>query len=658
MLDYYFNLFRWGLVMKNLYVSLIFYPVVIILFLFNSLHAAELVVSSTSIDKPAVNKSLTTQSFKPLCVIGEEPSLVENVDATDGDYTDRVLVSFDTVSCADSYDIYREEVENNITTVTLRRSYKCTPYGIKVGSTITGSYVDTNATPLQEYSYSIVSKNKYGKSCASDADRGYRDLKSPDPIKVDAELVNLEPEKPIVQDISIACLIASPKKPSDIEASSFQYSDRVVISNYEVACAVSYNIYRAKYNPDEEVDFTQFFLLENTTSIQYTDFINADQTWLYYVKAVNAKGESYASNIVKGSTSTKLEVESEVVLLAPQNLQLGDGGSDITLIWDRVEGAQTYMVYRDITGVSHAEFEAVTEWPGSENTFIIDVNVESGVNYHYYVTAVTDVQESDRSYISRYILPEPSEISATDGLYSDGIGLSIYKHDSSGIEFYESSNGARFDIYRNLEGYTEEEFIGSSNTPLIRDTDIEVDVHYCYRVKVCNGAGCSDFSASECGYASSEVLEDIEVIQADSQQEINEEEMAAEVLIAKRDFEIFGTFGMYDFDGVDNAFDWVFTTIDGLSYQLLGNTPTSDDVFGWKKADIVAPEAAWYMFKVESDIDGDGLSIFDWILVSTDMKNKAAYKLSGVSELGGFEYSDRLDVDYTLEGNKLLFQKL
>ncbi len=334
-------------------------------------------------------------------------------------------------------------------------------------------------------------------------------------VKITAETVEVEP---VAQSMSMACLIAPPQKPSNIKISSSEFSDKIVISNYGVACAQSYNIYRAQSNSDP----LEFFFLENTTSTHYADFVDANTVWLYKVTAVSIKGESYVSNIVKGVTATAQEVVSKV-LSAPSEVVLVDD-TNITLSW-KAQEELTYMVYRDTTGLTNAEFEPLTQWPGTQQSSIVDINVTAEVNYHYYVVAVNNALEGERTYVSRFMPPQ----------------------------------------------------------------------------------------------------------------------------LAEQTYSILGTFGSYEFAGGDTAFNWVFTTSNGSSFQLRGEEPSAADVFGWRIVeDISVPAPQWYMLKI------GGLP-FDWILASTNLQNQQVYKLKGVSEAGGFEYSEKLDVNYTLEGNELHF---
>ncbi len=120
-------------------------------------------------------------------------------------------------------------------------------------------------------------------------------------------------------------------------------------------------------------------------------------------------------------------------------------------------------------------------------------------------------------------------------------------------------------------------------------------------------------------------------------------------LLATQELAVSGEFSQYDFIGVESAFDWTFTTPSGVVYQLQGNAPTANDVFGWKKVTVTPNEASWYMSYL-GDWDSDGNSKFDWILVSNG--SNAVYKLSGVTDSGNFAYSSKIDVPYTVSNDK------
>ena len=55
------------------------------------------------------------------------------------------------------------------------------------------------------------------------------------------------------------------------------------------------------------------------------------------------------------------------------------------------------------------------------------------------------------------------------------------------------------------------------------------------------------------------------------------------------------------------------------------------------------------MFQV--DVDVDGMGKFDWVVLAKS--GSGAYKLTGVSDKGTFDYSNKLDIDYRVNGTDI-----
>jgi hypothetical protein len=129
-----------------------------------------------------------------------------------------------------------------------------------------------------------------------------------------------------------------------------------------------------------------------------------------------------------------------------------------------------------------------------------------------------------------------------------------------------------------------------------------------------------------------------------------------ETLLTKKVFNIAGSFATYDFEDVDEAFDWIFVTTDKHVFQFQGKESTDKDLFGWQEVyDIDNRYPSWYMFPLGEDVDGDGSQRFDWIFLGVD--SKAIYKLDGITENGTFKYSDKIEMDYVITDNKVTFFK-
>jgi fibronectin type 3 domain-containing protein len=533
-----------------------------------------------------------------LCLLGAPPPVPTNVEASDGTYSNKVVVTYNTSVCASSYDIYRRA-----------------PLGLtytKIGNSASGTYEDTSVTFLEHYSYRVKGVNVNGVSALSDADEGY------------ASFVFIPPV--------VACVVgAVPPAPSGVTAST-TYDDKIIVSNYATSCATSYDIYRAGTLLGAKTK-----IVDNTALTTFTDTaVGEDETYYYFVKANNANGSSGYSNVAIGHTIVPIATAPA----APSGVSATQGTYEdkVVISWTEVAGADRYIVYRNT--VSPYAMSTSINWPGTAGSSYEDTNVEAGITYYYLVEAFNGDLESGPSmpvsgYVSEpaAVIPSvPASITASDGEYDNQISIVIA----------EVAEATSYEIYRSTDTGDIGSKIGTIASAAAMDTSVDAGVDYYYRAKACNSEGCSDYTMADRGYTSVASSTTIE-------------ETVADALIAEGSYTIGGTFGQHDFENVVPAFDWAFTTTGGTSYQLQGNAPTAGDVFGWKVADIPMPTPAWYMFALNSDIDGDGSPKFDWVLVYTDMSNKQVYKLSGVSATGNFLYSEKINVDYTVVGETILF---
>jgi len=254
----------------------------------------------------------------------------------------------------------------------------------------------------------------------------------------------------------------------------------------------------------------------NTETILETEYLDTDvtnfDTYQYYVTALYLYGESEPSNIVEVMPFD---------LLTPQNLTVSTEGLLVMLDWDEpalptvrttragVSGSESrrdiqsgqrntrfelegYNVYRDDVMIN-TELVLATEYE--------DADVESGVTYEYYVTAVYDEGESEASNVveaTPYILHPPLNLTALSG---DEIVW---------LEWDEpvlppATRTVSLDTRAGMTRETRLELLGYNlyrddvmiNTNLLtdteyEDTDVENDVTYVYYVTAVYDEGESD----------------------------------------------------------------------------------------------------------------------------------------------------------------------
>ncbi|MBC2605612.1 LamG-like jellyroll fold domain-containing protein [Pelagicoccus albus] len=97
------------------------------------------------------------------------PGLVQNIAATDGDYPDRVIVSWSSTDSAATYTVYRAVAQSESMTL--------------IASGIEGNEIeDTDIEPGQTYTYWAIALNEAGQSDVTESDSGFalvKDLSSP-----------------------------------------------------------------------------------------------------------------------------------------------------------------------------------------------------------------------------------------------------------------------------------------------------------------------------------------------------------------------------------------------------------------------------------------------------------------------------------------------
>ncbi|MBU1022900.1 hypothetical protein KKB99_01335, partial [bacterium] len=161
--------------------------------------------------------------------------------ASDGTYTDKVRVTWNSVYGATSYKIYRNSAP--------------------IGTDSSSPYDDFTATPGTHYNYQVSAVNSCGEGPkSSPPDEGWRCLSLPAPTGVSA---------------------------------SQNYTDKIVVGWNSVSGAQSYNVYRDSW--------TSPFVTGITVPELYDyDFDQACETHQYEITAVNSCGESIHSERVTG----------------------------------------------------------------------------------------------------------------------------------------------------------------------------------------------------------------------------------------------------------------------------------------------------------------------------------------------------------------------
>ncbi len=158
---------------------------------------------------------------------------------------------------------------------------------------------------------------------------------------------------------------------------------------------IKYDIYRGTSSGQE----TLLNSISNSTTSYEDTITGTDQTYYYYVTAVNVMGESQKSNEVPVSQSAGIPS-------APQNLAASVTSKQIVLIWQQPAstGGSAIIKYNIYQGTSQGNEVFLSSVPPDAsdytNSFLVN-----GATYYYYVTAVNAMGESQKS----------NEVSSTPG---------------------------------------------------------------------------------------------------------------------------------------------------------------------------------------------------------------------------------------------------
>ncbi|MCE5231507.1 hypothetical protein LLG95_18165 [bacterium] len=258
------------------------------------------------------------------------PNAPTGLTASDGIYTDKVVVNWQPVSGATLYKVYRGTTSN-------------VSDAVQIGTDSAPPFENKTGTPGMSYYYRVKACNYAGDSWFSNGDYGYR--------------------KPVV-----------PSAPASVNATDGTYADKVVVSWPAVTGATLYKIYRGTTSNSGDavqIGTDSASPFENKTG-------TAGKTYYYWVKACNGAGDSGFSN--GNSGYRKL-----TTLAAPTNVSASDGAyaDKVVVNWSSVSGATGYKIYRATTGNSADAIEIGTDTSSPYE----DKTGSAGKTYTYWVTA-------------------------------------------------------------------------------------------------------------------------------------------------------------------------------------------------------------------------------------------------------------------------------
>ena len=303
-----------------------------------------------------------------------------NLTASDGAYTDRILVFWPALSGATSYELMRSD-EDDISSAET------------IATTSETSFSDTTAEYGLTYYYYLRANFTVGTSPWSASDSGWRAFPAP----------------------------------TGVSATDGANVARITVSWNEIEGATLFQVWR--YSDERGRNE----LVGTSTSTSYNDNKNIvpGVRYKYCVKAVFATGTSGFSNYDWGYLKSSAPTVSA---------SDGTSTSQISLTWSEASGVVAYEIYRseDSSSANATKIGVTDAW----TRYYDDTSASRGTLYSYWIRTVTAIDTSDfgtadTGYLG---LPGVSYVTATDGTYADKVVVSWGA--VSGATSYEVWRGA------------------------------------------------------------------------------------------------------------------------------------------------------------------------------------------------------------------------
>lgn len=304
-----------------------------------------------------------------------------NVTATDGTYSDRVRISWSSVSGASHYRVYYNTV-NSFATATALDIWQ------------QGLYNEHFVSPGQTYYYWVAAATDgYGanESAPGGPDTGY------------------------------AGIIISP--PTGVSAYDGTNTNLIGVSWSSVSGASYYRVYRSTNNDSANASAVSGWI----TQTSYNDAsaeINPVQTYFYWLRASVDSAGTNASDFSASDTGWK-------GLKHPSGVQATKGTytDKVVVSWDSVDGAYYYKVWRNTVNNENTAAEKTGWITGSSFT---DTGVVQGTNYYYWIKSrasidlnaerISDFSTEDYGYAKVVTVPGTLQFSSANYTVNEDTG--------------------------------------------------------------------------------------------------------------------------------------------------------------------------------------------------------------------------------------------
>jgi fibronectin type 3 domain-containing protein len=287
------------------------------------------------------------------------------VQASDGTFSDKVLVKWQAVSNATGYEVWRGEASNA---------------PALLGASLTDSYEDTTAVTGVVYGYSVKATNAMAASAFSRPDKGHRGVPQPPPAP-----------------------------PAAVAASQGTVPAAVRVEWTASPDAKRYEIWRGF---SSQVNEAQPVGAVAGRALVFNDATAAHGVrYTYWVRSV--------SGVITGAFSAACTGFRPLPPPAAPAASAGVFSDKIRLNWAGVTNAGLYEIWRATSN----SFPNALRITSAASTSYDDVSALPGVRYFYWITARNAACPGMPSVaaVGYRPLPAPKEVAASDGAYPDRV---------------------------------------------------------------------------------------------------------------------------------------------------------------------------------------------------------------------------------------------
>ena len=226
--------------------------------------------------------------------------------------------------------------------------------------------------------------------------------------------------------------------------------------------AKSYRVYRKVSGGSWKI------LKKGLTSFEYTD-----------TTAVSGKNYYYSVCAYNGGNLSEYHLSEAILRIEQPKATVSNSAEGVTIRWDKVKAAESYNVYRKVSGGNWKRISNVT------GTSYVDRTAESGVTYFYRVRAKNEDVLSSYNQSAKILCLKNTDVTVSNG--NNGVIVKWSK--VQGAESYR--------IYRKVPGGDWKTLKTGMTDRSFTDTTAKSGTTYIYAVRAYGKNVLSDYSSSE-----------------------------------------------------------------------------------------------------------------------------------------------------------------